>query len=291
VSVIIPAYNAAWCIDRALHSVFDQSFRDFELIVVNDGSTDGTAENLNKYGERIRVINQPNNGMCSARNLGIQNAGGEYVAFLDADDYWYQRKLEQQVELLQNNQDIGFCSTRTLLEDMQGNKIGEWNCPEIKISLLHTIFEQNGAVAGGASSVMVRRRLLQESGLFDETLGGVEDPDLWMRLAAITQYACIGEPLTVVIKREGSVSDNLHSMRSAAIRVMNKNRPLLGEDAGAFWRGAQGSVLLDYAKWAYRSGKKGEALRDIMKAMVLAPIKHARLSIGLIIAILAGKEI
>jgi hypothetical protein len=72
---------------------------------------------------------------------------------------------------------------------------------------------------------------------------------------------------------------------------MNKNRPLLGEDAGAFWRGAQGGVLLDYAKWAYRSGKKGEALRDIMNAMVLAPVKHARLSIGLIFAILAGKEI
>ena len=94
VSVIIPTYNSAGYIEEALESVFEQTLQDFEIIVVDDGSTDGTGEVLRKYGDRIRYIYQENNGPASARNGGIRVARGEYIAFLDADDLWVSTKLE-----------------------------------------------------------------------------------------------------------------------------------------------------------------------------------------------------
>src|SRR5438093_13378260 len=100
VSVIMPAYNVAWCIGRAIDSVRAQGFRARELIVVNDGSTDGTRTVLESYGGAIKVIDQTNRGMSAARNAGIRKARGTYVAFLDADDWWLPEKLSQQVELM-----------------------------------------------------------------------------------------------------------------------------------------------------------------------------------------------
>ncbi len=110
VSVVMPAYNVAWCIGRAVDSVLAQDFRSRELIVVNDGSTDGTRAVLERYGAAITVIDQENQGMSAARNVAIRRARGTYVAFLDADDWWLPGKLRRQVELMQGSPEIGFCS-------------------------------------------------------------------------------------------------------------------------------------------------------------------------------------
>src|SRR4030088_81439 len=116
VSVVMPAYNVAWCIGRAVDSVLAQDFRPCELIVVNDGSTDGTGALLESYGAAITVINQENRGMSAARNAGIRRARGTYVAFLDADDWWLAGKLSRQVELMRGRPEIGFSSTTVRLE-------------------------------------------------------------------------------------------------------------------------------------------------------------------------------
>ena len=282
VSVVMPAYNVAWCIGRAIDSVRAQGFRARELIVVNDGSTDGTRALLESYGGAIKVIDQANRGMSAARNAGIRKARGTYVAFLDADDWWLPEKLSQQVELMQSRPEIGFCSTTARVEDGDGRLLNSWRCPSGSTEILATVFAQNAAIAGGCSAVMVRRDLLNRVGGFDESLGGFEDPDLWMRLAAASGYACIDETLAVILRREKSVSRNLDAMRAATLRSLHKNRTLLPPQLrGRFWRNCLAGAYTDYAKPAYRAGRLALAYADTLRALLLSPLGRGRLCLGL----------
>jgi len=289
VSVVVPAHNADWCVGKAIDSVLGQSYPSYEVIVVNDGSTDGTAAVLARYGKRIRVIEQENAGLSGARNTGIGQAEGEFVAFLDADDHWASTKLERQVALLQAQPNIGFCSTETIAEDEHGHEVNRWRCPVMSMSPLHTIFAQNAAVAGSGSSVLVRSEVLDRVGSFDPTLRSLEDIDMWMRMAAVTDYACISEPLTRILKRQASMSGNLDVMRESALRVMKKNRILLDASSrGAFWRSAYAGVLADYAKWECRVGRKGEAIIHLLQALLMSPLGRGRLVLGLLVGVMTG---
>jgi glycosyltransferase involved in cell wall biosynthesis len=288
----MPAYNVAWCIGRAVDSVLAQDFRACELIVVNDGSTDGTRALLEGYGAVITVINQENRGMSAARNAGIRRARGTYVAFLDADDWWLAGKLSRQVDLMHGRPEIGFSSTTVRVEDDDGRLLNLWRCPNGSTEILATLFAQNAAIAGGCSAVMARRDLLDRVGLFDESLRGFEDPDLWMRLAAVSGYACIDETLAVILRREQSVSRNLDSMRVAALRSMRKNRALLPPGLrGRFWRSCLAGVYTDYAKPAYRAGRLGLAYADTLRALMLSPLGRGRLCLGLLRDFLLRKPV
>lgn len=282
VSVVMPAYNVAWCIGRAVDSVRAQDYRAYELIVVNDGSTDGTRAVLDVYGGGITVIDQENRGMSAARNVGIRRARGAYIAFLDADDRWLPGKLTRQVELMERRAEIGFCSTAARVEDGEGNLLNHWRCSHGGDEMLVTLFAENAAIAGGCSAVMVRKHLLERVGLFDESLRGFEDPDLWMRLAAVSGYQCINETLAVILRREKSVSRNLDAMRESSLRSMQKNRELLpARLRGRFWRYCLAGVYTDYAKPAYRAGRIGRAYADTLRALLLSPLGRARLCLGL----------
>lgn len=292
VSVVIPAYNAVWCVRRAVDSVLAQNFRDFEVLVVDDGSTDGTAAILAVYDDALRVVSKPNGGLSSARNAGIAAARGEYVAFLDADDWWLAAKLARQVELMEVHPEVLFCSCTTAVRTPEGGQLPDWRCGAATGSALESIFAVNAFVAGSGSAVLVRREAFARAGGFDESLKSLEDIDMWMRLAALGGYACIDEPLAVIEKSAASMSGNLDVMRTSAIQVMRKNRGLLPPHMrGGFWRGAYAAMLSDYAKWAYRKGRTGQALRDLTRAMLLAPMQRGRLVASLALAMLARQRI
>ena len=283
VSVVMPAYNVEWCVGRAVDSVLAQDYRARELIVVNDGSTDGTRAVLEAYGSEITLINQANRGMSAARNVAIRKAGGTHIAFLDADDRWLPAKLLRQVELMQSRPEIGFCSTAVRVEDDEGKLLNVWRCHGGGTAMLETIFAENAAIAGGCSAVMVRKELFDEVGLFDESLRGFEDPDLWMRLAAVTGYSCIDETLAVILRRQKSVSRNLDAMRGSTLESMRKNRQLLPAHLrGRFWRNCLAGVYTDYAKPAYREGRIGRAYADTLRALLLSPVGRGRLCLGLL---------
>lgn len=283
VSVVIPAYNVGWCVGKAIDSVLAQHFGDHEIIVVNDGSSDDTAAVLTAYGDAIRVIEQPNRGMSAARNTAIRAARGRYVAFLDADDWWLPDKLARQVELMEARPDLGFTSTAARVVDARGECLNLWQCRHDGTNVLETLFAENAAIAGGCSAVMVRRPLLERTGLFDENLRGFEDPDLWIRLAAVSGYACIPEPLVEILRREHSVSRNHVNMRESALRSIRKNRMLLPpRRRGGFWRNSLAGVYTDYAKGAYRAGHVGAALADVLRALLLSPVGRGRLCLGLL---------
>ncbi|NMG76005.1 glycosyltransferase family 2 protein [Aromatoleum diolicum] len=292
VSVVIPAYNAAWCVARAIESVFAQGFRDFELIVVDDGSTDSTAAVLSGFGNRLRVLSKANGGLSSARNAGILASRGRYVAFLDADDWWLADKLERQVALMRSRPELAFCSTAARIEGPGGESLGEWRCGGDTGTALEAIFAANAFVAGSGSAVLARRDALDQAGGFDERLRSLEDIDMWMRLAAVGGYACVADPLTVILKRPDSMSGNLDVMRNAAITVMRKNRHLLPPGKrGAFWRHAYAGMLSDYAKWAWRAQRRGRAIGDALAGLCIAPLSRGRLMASLLVAMLRNRPI
>lgn len=292
VSIVIPAYNAAWCVRRAIDSVLGQSWPHYEVVVVDDGSTDDTASILAGYGSRIRVMRKANGGLSSARNAGIAAARGHYVAFLDADDWWLPDKLRRQVSEMAAHPQAHFCSTAARVVDEAGAERGIWRCPPHRGSDLEAIFAVNAYIAGSGSAVLARRASLQAAGGFDESLRSLEDVDLWMRLAARGGYRYIDEPLAVVVKRANSMSRELDVMRAAAIAVMRKNRSLLPADKrGAFWRQAYAGMLSDYAKWAYRAGRRRQALADLLRGMRIAPFARGRMILGLLAAMLMNQAI
>jgi glycosyltransferase involved in cell wall biosynthesis len=293
VSVIVPAFNAAWCVRRAVDSVLTQSFRGFELIVVDDGSTDDTAAILAGYGDALRVVSKPNGGLSSARNAGIAAAQGKYVAFLDADDWWLPGKLATQVALMESRPDLLFCSTASGVQTPEGQRLADWRCGrDDHRSALESIFSANAYVAGSGSAVLAKREAFQRAGGFDESLRSLEDIDMWMRLAALGGFACIDETLVFIEKSASSMSGNLDVMRASAIQVMRKNRNLLPVNLrGGFWRTAFASMLTDYAKWAYRKGRITQALGDLLHALSLAPIQRGRLIISLLVAVLIQQKL
>ncbi len=292
VSVVMPAYNVGWCIRRAVDSVLAQGYRARELIVVNDGSTDDTRAVLETYRNDITLIDQENRGMSAARNAAIRSARGMYIAFLDADDQWLPEKLSRQVDLMESRPEIGFCSTAARVEDGEGRLLNLWRCHHGSTEMLVTLFSENAAIAGGCSSVMVRKHLVDRVGLFDESLRGFEDPDLWIRLAAVSGYQCIDEPLAVILRREHSVSRNLDAMRASTLRSMHKNRVLLPTGLrGRFWRNCLAGVYTDYAKPAYRAGRIGRAYADTLRALLLSPAGRGRLCLGLLRDFLLGRPV
>lgn len=292
VSVVIPAYNAAWCIRRAIDSVLAQTFRDFEVLVVDDGSTDDTAQVLRSYSPAVMVVRKVNGGLSSARNAGIINARGELVAFLDADDCWLPTKLERQVELMRSRPELGFCSTAARVVGPDGTLLNIWTGAQWQGSFLVHLFGTHGNVAGSGSAVVARRALFDQAGGFDESLRSLEDIDMWMRLAAVSEYSCLHESLTVILKRPDSMSQNLRVMRASAIRVMRKNRNLLPlHSRGAYWRACMAGVYSDYAKWRYRQGERLGALADAARVIAFAPLARGRLGLGLLKDMVLGRTL
>ncbi|MDH3380731.1 MAG: glycosyltransferase family 2 protein [Gammaproteobacteria bacterium] len=290
VTVAIPVYNVELYICKAVESVLAQDYVHKEILIVDDGSTDGTAEALGRYGNRIKVLRQSNRGLSGARNAGIQAARGKYVAFLDADDYWLPGKLREQVNLLERHPEIGFCSTATRVENESGEEIRTWDCCNSNAPFLWVLFERHSAVAGSGSAVAARRVLLEKAGGFDETLAGLEDIDMWMRLAAITEYRCIKKELAVVRWREKSLSRDLYVMRASAIRVMKKNRHLLEPRLqGRFWNACYAGMLSDYAKWEARAGYRLSAVMHLLEGFARAPIAKGRMLMGILLAAMTGK--
>ncbi|MEW6388399.1 MAG: glycosyltransferase family A protein, partial [Thermodesulfobacteriota bacterium] len=199
VSVIIPTYNRAAWVKEAVASVLGQTCRHFELLVVDDGSTDATLEALAPYFPQIKVLRRgERRGVSAARNLGAHAARGEWLAFLDSDDLWLPEKLARQTAFLQANPDMLLCQTEEIWM-RQGKRV---NPPRTHVKAGGDIFLRSlERCLVSPSAVMLKRRLFLEAGGFDETLPAGEDYDLWLRLSWRYPVGLLPEPL--VIKRGG----------------------------------------------------------------------------------------
>ncbi len=199
VSVVIPTYNRLPMLKEAVDSVLAQSFEDMELIVVDDGSADGTAEEMKRYGGRVKLIqHSQNKGVSAARNRGILHARGKYIAFLDSDDLWVKGKLRIQVSFLEDNPHYPICYTDEIWI-RRGKRVN----PMLKHAKYSGwIFEKCLPLCIiSPSSVMMRRTFFSKVGLFDEALPVCEDYDFWLRVSARFPIFFIDRKL--IVKRGG----------------------------------------------------------------------------------------
>jgi len=222
VSVVIPAYNAAATLSETLASVFAQTFTDYEVVVVDDGSTDSTREVLARYHDRVRVLSKMNEGKpASTRNLGVRNARGDYVAFLDADDRWRPEKLELQVAVLDQNPAVGLVYTGAVVIDAEGRELKVRSCsPEARGRIDRLLSVRNVMVG---SSVVARRRAIEEAGGFDENLTSIENWDLWVRIARRWSVEFVDQPLTLYRVHAGNRSADVELRKRNIFRIIAKN--------------------------------------------------------------------
>jgi glycosyltransferase involved in cell wall biosynthesis len=200
VSVIVPTYNRAGVICRTIDNLFQQTHRNLEVIIVDDGSTDDTQAKLRQYGGRIRVLTQTNSGPAIARNRGAKAADGEIIAFQDSDDLWKPAKLERQVELLEKNKSIPCCLCNVLMRAGDGftsfdhslirldREHGLWLNVTDVLTTRFLLFNQAAAI---------RRQAFEKVGGFAEDLKYLEDYDLPLRLSLEGPWALIREPLVI----------------------------------------------------------------------------------------------
>jgi GT2 family glycosyltransferase len=198
VSVIIPTYNRWPVVAEAVESVLGQSFGSYELIVVDDGSEDGTLDGLRAYGSGVLAVSKPRRGVASARNLGASHSSGRYLAFLDSDDLWRPAKLKVQADYMESHPEVQICQT----EEIWLRNGARVNPGKRHRKPSGDIFRASlDLCLVSPSAVMMTRDLLRRVGGFDESLPVCEDYDLWLRIAQDTPVPLIGEPL--VIKRGG----------------------------------------------------------------------------------------
>jgi glycosyltransferase involved in cell wall biosynthesis len=230
VSVVIPVFNGERFVRRAIDSVLDQTYRYVEIIAIDDGSTDESAAILASYGDRVVVHRQPNCGSVGVvRNAGIERANGEFVAFLDQDDWWEPTKVHSQVGVFHDDSSIGLVHTG----------VGYWNddtrcfteCPYPELSshkLVGRCYEQ--LLLGNPivnSSVMVRRSLFDHVGLCDLRIQGntVQDYDLWLRIAAVSRLEYVAADLTVYRLHSAQGHMDQRGMLTELLGVLLRHRP------------------------------------------------------------------
>ncbi len=214
VSVVIPTHNRLHTLQRAVNSVLQQTYPVVELIVVDDGSTDGTTDWLRTQSTSIKALVQKNHGVSHARNRGIEQAQGEWVAFLDSDDYWHADKLQQQFDALQNFPEHRLCHCDEIWI-RNGKRVNPKNKHK---KLGGNIFEHCLPLCAiSPSATIIHSNAFTQHGLFDESLPACEDYDLWLRITAIEPVCFVDKAL---LTKTGGHDDQL----SARYAVMDRFR-------------------------------------------------------------------
>ena len=268
VSVILPTYNRARILEKALKSVFAQTYKDYEVIVIDDGSTDATAEVIAKFGTKIRYFAQSNRGVGAARDRGLQEAHGKYVAFLDDDDTWLPERLEKQIPLLEEKPNLGFVYAMAEVVDDSGTLLGN------KPAKTHpdTLEELLSGNFIPTLTVMARLEYVRAVGGFDEGLSGYDDYHLWIRMAAKYDFCGLGKKLATYRMSKNCFSANLIHMYEEQVRMFEK---VLSDSALKPYRSllktrlAVGHYLL--AKELYGKRLYRKATRHFMKAICSQP--------------------
>lgn len=235
ISVIIPTYNRASLVIDAINTVINQTYQDFEIIIIDDGSTDNTEQVIKGINDlRIRYIYQENSGKPScARNNGIRKAKGEYIAFLDSDDLWHPQMLEKNISILNNNNKIGFVTNWSSYRTFEGNEIKKKICyAKNKNEYMSYLLLSPDKAYAGPSTILVKKECFEKAGCFDEEMTFCEDWDMFFRIALFYEMHNLEEVLTYVRVHQESLSKTpeVTKFREGYLRFLekafeNKNLP------------------------------------------------------------------
>jgi glycosyltransferase involved in cell wall biosynthesis len=276
VSVVIPAYNAEATIVETLASLFAQSFPDFEALVVDDGSSDRTAEVAAGTGDaRVRVISIANGGVARARNRAVAEAQGEMIAFLDADDLWDPRKLELQVAALEREPQAGWCVTGGVRIDGSSREIAP--LPLLAPADVCMTLLLHSMTVGHLSSGMVRKPLLEQVGGFDARFSQCADWDLWLRLSVAAPVAVVADKLLLYRTTEGNMSSNVALLERDTFAVLDS---FFATPAATPYRAARNRVygthwMICAGSYLHHSQPR-EALRCTLRGVITYPASLTR---------------
>ncbi len=269
VSVVLPTYNRAQYLDRAISSVLNQSFSDFELIIVDDASTDDTEKVVSMFNDdRIKYIkNEKNLGGAGARNVGIKHAKGDFIAFQDSDDEWHPEKLKEQMEVFKKAEpDVAVVYTAFI------RKVGDKEFivppPSVKKKegniyrelLYHVNFV-------GTPTAVVRKKAIEKVGGFDQRFPRLQDWDLFLRLAKHYKFKFISKPLLTAYDVPGNISSNIDSLIRALRLLLGKHYEEIRKDRKIISKFYQriGEALLE-------AGRKPEGKKLLIKAFIADPL-------------------
>lgn len=283
VSVIIPTFNYGQFIATTIESVLGQTYKDFEIIVVDDGSSDNTEQLIKKkYGRNVKYLYQENRGAPAARNRGIKKAQGKYLVFLDADDWFHDSNLKKKKTLLDSKPEFGwvYSDCQYVLEDgleLKKKITFKGFCSEKKLEgfILKDLIMGNLIPL---NSVMIRREILDEVGMFDEKLKSLQDYDLFLRIAPQHKIGYIDEKLIYVFCHKNSISNmtERQTAYNSKIRVVSKvaeNNPDVVKELGWHWK----KILAD--KYNYLMTKSleekemVEAFNYMKKSIICYPVQ------------------
>ena len=261
VSVIIPTYNRTFYLAETLNSVLLQTYKDIELIVVDDGSSDNTEETIKNTSQEIRYFYQENQGVSAARNKGVLNSQGDFISFLDSDDLWEKRKLEKQMDFFRMNKEAKICYT----DEIWIRKGRRANQMKKHIKYSGDIFERSLPLCIiSASSVMIKREVFNKIGLFDESLQVCEDYDLWLRISKEFPVCFLDEKL--IIKRGGHHDQlskkywGMDRFRISALEKLLSNGGLTPKQRDAVLRELERKCRI-FADGCFKRGKIEEGKR------------------------------
>ena len=267
VTVVVPTYNRWPLVREAIESVLAQSYKVFELIVVDDGSTDDTASKLASFGTNLRLIEQPRRGVSAARNRGASIARGRYLAFLDSDDLWLPEKLAIQTAFMEDHAEIEICQTEEIWL-RRGIRVN----PKAKHQKASgDIFRRSlDLCLVSPSAVMMTRELFNGSGGFDEDLPVCEDYDLWLRIANKHSIPLIAKAL--IIKRGGHDDQLSHSLWGMdRYRVAALEKLLRTDLSGERRQWAIETLRQKVAILSHGARKRGKEEEAVAYEAVLAP--------------------
>lgn len=223
ISVIIPTYNRALYLADAIGSVFRQSFTDYEIVVVDDGSTDDSKKIIAPYLDRLRYVYQENMGEAAARNRGIREARGKWVAFLDSDDMWEPRALETLVQASGIYPKAGLIAMRGRMIRTNGTRT-ERIIGKKSAGPFYSTASLLWGDGGGVLMPMIRKSIFEKTGVFDETIASATDCDMWLRISFHTQMVCVHEPLLLCRLHEDNLSGNKALNARMWLRILEKLR-------------------------------------------------------------------
>jgi glycosyltransferase involved in cell wall biosynthesis len=279
VSVVMPVHNGQAFLAQAVESVLAQTYQPIELIAVDDGSTDSSRDILASFGSQIRVVRQANAGVSAARNQGIAHANGDYIAFLDQDDWWLPEKVARQVQWFEADDHVGlvhtaFCHSidpslagTTPTECFAGQELLVGDC-------YATLLDEGNAIV--SSSAMVRRVALEQSGVFDTSMGRntCQDYELWLRIAKTWRLAYVAAASTMVRSHSTQGHRDRRAMLRDEIMVLLRQKPQAAWCATAGGRRRLADLHDSLATAHFDAAKAWRARRHFASALRIEPSRR-----------------
>ncbi len=273
-SIVIPVYNTEKFVGEAIQSALDQTLEDTEVIVVNDGSTDRSAEVIERFSDHpaLRVVSQANAGNTAARNTGLGLAEGKYIGFLDSDDKWHPDKGARHVALLERSPDLDLTYSWSRQIDELGRDTGGRSRPRPLRPRFDDLVVQN--LTGSATSIVFRRTAAEQVGGMRDEADSCSDHEFVLRIAALRSGNCaaIPECLYDYRTRHGQITADWRRIQKDAAYVLEVARGLSPASVARVERRALGERLRYLAYLAFRGGERGESLGLVMKAWATDPL-------------------